>query len=164
MISEHTRTKKDFSVAILDIDFFKKINDTFGHQAGDYILKEFTKTITHNLRPYDVLGRYGGEEFMIILDWVSKETALIIVERILTDVRQKKYVYGDATICFTFSAGISDCKDAEEDFTVEKLVEKAGHLGLYRRRSAERGISEMYRATGTAFKGSGRVASAGRAG
>lgn len=125
MISEHTRTKKDFSVAILDIDFFKKINDTFGHQAGDYILKEFTKTITHNLRPYDVLGRYGGEEFMIILDWVSKETALIIVERILTDVRQKKYVYGDATICFTFSAGISDCKDAEEDFTVEKLVEKA---------------------------------------
>lgn len=62
---------------------------------------------------------------MIILDWVSKETALIIVERILTDVRQKKYVYGDATICFTFSAGISDCKDAEEDFTVEKLVEKA---------------------------------------
>lgn len=125
MISEHTRTKKDFSVAILDIDFLKKINDTFGHQAGDYILKEFTKTITHNLRPYDVLGRYGGEEFMIILDWVSKETALIIVERILTDVRQKKYVYGDATICFTFSAGISDCKDAEEDFTVEKLVEKA---------------------------------------
>ncbi len=125
MISEHTRTKKDFSVAILDIDFFKKINDTFGHQAGDYILKEFTKTITHNLRPYDVLGRYGGEEFMIILDWVSKETALIIVERILTDVRQKKYVYGDATICFTFSAGISDCKDAEEDFKVEKLVEKA---------------------------------------
>jgi len=125
MISEHTRTKKDFSVAILDIDFFKKINDTFGHQAGDYILKEFTKTITHNLRPYDVLGRYGGEEFMIILDSVSKETALIIVERILNDVRQKNYTYGDDTICFTFSAGISDCKDVEENFTVEKLVEKA---------------------------------------
>ncbi|HQF33822.1 MAG TPA: diguanylate cyclase, partial [Petrotogaceae bacterium] len=125
MISEHTRTKKDFSVAILDIDFFKKINDTFGHQAGDYILKEFTKTITHNLRPYDVLGRYGGEEFMIILDSVSKETALIIVERILNDVRQKNYIYGDDTICFTFSAGISDCKDVEENFTVEKLVEKA---------------------------------------
>ena len=125
MISEHTRTNKDFSVAILDIDFFKKINDTFGHQAGDYILREFTKTITHNLRPYDVLGRYGGEEFMIILDWVSKEPALRIVERILNDVRQKTYTYGDDTICFTFSAGISDCKDVEENFTVEKLVEKA---------------------------------------
>ena len=140
MISEHKRTNKDFSVAILDIDFFKKINDTFGHQAGDYILREFTKTITHNLRPYDVLGRYGGEEFMIIIDWVSKEPALRIVERILNDVRQKNYTYGDDTICFTFSAGISDCKDVEENFTVEKLVEKADNRLYYAKHSGRNTI------------------------
>ena len=77
---------------------------------------------------------------MIIIDWVSKEPALRIVERILNDVRQKNYIYGDDTICFTFSAGISDCKDVEENFTVEKLVEKADNRLYYAKHSGRNTI------------------------
>lgn len=126
IIAKYFRDFKVFSVCILDIDYFKKINDNYGHQAGDYILKEFTKVITKNLRYCDILGRYGGEEFIIIFDNMNKEDSELVVERILEIIRKEIFTFNDININFTFSAGISSSNEFEtKEITIDHLVEVA---------------------------------------
>lgn len=119
------RENLTFSVAILDIDRFKNINDRFGHITGDFILKEFTKDISKELRPYDLLGRFGGEEFIIILYDSDKTDSHKVISRILQKIRSKTYSYQNNDIRFTFSAGISDIYEIEGDVSNEKLIELA---------------------------------------
>lgn len=114
-IELYKRKKVIFSLAILDIDLFKKINDTYGHQAGDYILKEFAEILTCSIRAYDVVGRYGGEEFMIIFQGVNKYSSEKIVNRILTNVRNSPFVYEGEDISITFSCGIADASEFSLD-------------------------------------------------
>lgn len=76
------RKKINYSLIMIDIDHFKVINDTYGHQKGDVILRNFAKTISSELRKYDIFGRVGGEEFMIFLQDISKEEALTVAEKI----------------------------------------------------------------------------------
>jgi len=108
LIQKHKRDQSLFAVAILDIDHFKQINDTHGHLAGDMILKDFADILRHSLRSYDLLGRFGGEEFIIVFIGSTKNQAAAIIRRILKDVRQKMFIYRDANIRFTFSGGIAD--------------------------------------------------------
>ncbi len=126
VISEFLRNGKAFSVSILDIDFFKKINDEYGHIAGDFILKEFAAIISNNLRPYDLFGRYGGEEFIIVSLNSKREQSCSTIERILGLVRGKVFAYNDIEIKFTFSAGISDSPEFEKRrLTTEMIIETA---------------------------------------
>ena len=90
------------SVAMLDIDFFKKINDTYGHQIGDEILRHFANTIKSSIRKSDYIIRYGGEEFLIFLPNVIKEEAELVLYKIKKNLRPYK------DINFTFSAGIAN--------------------------------------------------------
>jgi len=89
------------SVAMLDIDFFKKINDTYGHQIGDEILKYFANTIKNSIRKSDYIVRYGGEEFLLFLPDVIKEEAKFVLYKIKKNLKPYK------DINFTFSAGIA---------------------------------------------------------
>jgi len=89
------------TIAMLDIDFFKKINDTYGHQYGDKILEHFAKTIKSVVRKSDIVIRYGGEEFLIFFPNTTKKEALIILLKIKRRLQECDYNY-------TFSAGISD--------------------------------------------------------
>ena len=115
-----------FSVTILDIDHFKQINDTYGHIAGDYILKVFTKTILSNIRKTDILARYGGEEFIIITYNSSREKTAKIIFNLLQIVRNKTYIFNNDEINFTFSAGISDVLFFNKDkITIEKIINLA---------------------------------------
>ncbi len=124
IIEEYKRTGKPFSVCILDIDHFKNINDTYGHQTGDIILKEFTKVISKNLRPYDILGRYGGEEFIVILKDADVRESHLIIRRILNIIRDKVFVISGSEISFTFSAGISNSREIDKDILiVDNLIE-----------------------------------------
>ena len=105
---------KEKVVAMLDIDFFKKINDTYGHQVGDKILAYFAKHIKNNLRKDDLIIRYGGEEFLVFMPNTTKEEAYIVLHKIknsLKDVDEIK---------FTFSAGI-----ANEGETMAEMIKKA---------------------------------------
>lgn len=126
IIEEHKRTNKIFSVSIIDIDNFKLINDTYGHVAGDFILKEFTKVMNERLRPYDILGRYGGEEFILILNHADLEKSYLILKRILNFIRNKTFLFDGNFIKLTFSAGIASCQElSENEIEIDKLVKIA---------------------------------------
>jgi len=124
IVMEFLREHKNFTVSIIDIDYFKNVNDRYGHQAGDLILAEFAGIISSNLRPYDLPGRYGGEEFIIISKNAGKVQTGSKIERILDIVRNKKFFYKENEISFTFSCGISESSEFE-NVTVAALIEAA---------------------------------------
>lgn len=100
------REKKNLSVALLDIDHFKNVNDTYGHLAGDQVLRETVKRMRSQLRPYDSLGRYGGEEFLLILPGCDKDGAVRQAERLRTSVCEKSIDTSGGIIHLTISAGL----------------------------------------------------------
>ncbi len=107
---EFMRVKRypaDLSLAMLDIDFFKKINDTYGHQFGDYVLKQVANLVNGSFRKTDMIYRYGGEEFVIILTETPIENALIPLERLREKVESFKFNYNGQETNVTISIGLS---------------------------------------------------------
>lgn len=102
------RYNEPLSLIIVDIDFFKKINDTCGHIVGDIILREFAQVLSKNIRGTDYIGRWGGEEFLIILPRISQENAMITAEN-LRKVIENNHFHNNLRI--TASFGIYECKD-----------------------------------------------------
>jgi diguanylate cyclase (GGDEF)-like protein len=117
-----------FSVIQMDIDHFKKINDTYGHAVGDEVLKAFTLTCQEALRESDVLGRIGGEEFSIILPETEKEGALIVAERIRRSIAELKVDENDQRIHFTVSSGVTNLRP--DDRGIEAVLRR-GDEALY---------------------------------
>ncbi len=102
------RYKTPLSVALLDLDYFKKVNDTYGHQAGDCVLKEVTGTIKHMLRKTDIVFRYGGEEVIILMPETDKYKASLPFERIRKAIEAKEIKFNGNIIKTTISVGIVD--------------------------------------------------------
>ncbi|WMM24868.1 diguanylate cyclase [Tissierella sp. MB52-C2] len=126
IIDNYKRVKNPFSLVILDIDFFKEINDSYGHQAGDYILTNFANIVNQNIRSYDIFGRYGGEEFILLLPDTDKENAYILVKRILNIIRNKPFIYEDISIKLTFSSGIIESSEISLDkISMDELIKIA---------------------------------------
>lgn len=123
--SEFKRTGKTFSVAILDIDHFKNVNDQYGHQAGDYVLVELSRIIEKALRSYDLFGRYGGEEFIMVFPETKKINICQKMEFILDIIRNTKFKFNGDEISITFSCGVADSNETIEDFSVDKIIETA---------------------------------------
>jgi len=117
------RYKKDnFSIMMFDIDHFKKINDTYGHLAGDFILKEFVKIIKQNIRESDILGRYGGEEFILILPNTKVSGAMKLATRIKETVEEHDFEFNKTILKITVSIGITS---ASLNDSVESLIQRA---------------------------------------
>ena len=100
------RFASSFSLYLLDLDHFKNINDTFGYQAGDQVLKNLAVQLQKDLRSSDFIVRYGGEEFLIVLPGASMADASVIMDRIRRRVEKHNLEYGSYTIQYTFSGGI----------------------------------------------------------
>jgi diguanylate cyclase (GGDEF)-like protein len=98
-----------------DIDHFKAINDTYGHLAGDQILQEVAKRLKGTLRPYDVIGRFGGEEFLVMLPHSAMADAEAVAERLRQIISQAPYDVGGKAIAVTASFGVAHCQDAKDD-------------------------------------------------
>lgn len=137
------RTKRyatPFSLLMLDIDHFKRINDEFGHQAGDTVLKEIAKVLVKNLREIDTASRYGGEEFMVILSNTEKKDAMYVAERMRISFENSKYPdIGNNKI--TVSIGCSGVPDKFID-NEEKLI-RCTDLALYRAKQNGRNRLEI---------------------
>lgn len=120
------RYGKPISIILLDIDYFKKINDSYGHLSGDMALRELAKMLKKHLRLVDVVARYGGEEFAIMLPETVKEEALPVAERIRKDVEGTAFKGEKKTIRFTISAGVEDTKNpkVKKSEDVVRLADK----------------------------------------
>ena len=124
---EFLRTRRyggDLTISIIDIDFFKKINDTYGHLCGDYVLKEVAYIIMDNFRKTDFVFRYGGEEFVVLLTETNLEQSKIPMERLRKSVENYKFSYDGQDIRLTISAGVA-CNKAESTQEFLSCADKA---------------------------------------
>jgi len=124
------RTKRSFTTVILDVDDFKKINDTYGHLSGDMILKQLAGFLAKNLRGSDVIGRYGGEEFLLIMPETSKDNAFLVVDRLRSAIAAEEMQVIDGEKV-RISVSIGGATFPEDGTSSEDLLVKADER-LYR--------------------------------
>ena len=131
------RERSSLSVALLDIDNFKRINDTYGHQAGDQALQLVASIAQQSIRPYDSLGRWGGEEFLMMLVNTTLEEARAVSERVRMAIASTPLTLaGSRPISITVSIGVASC-EGSGCRPLEQLVQEAD-LALYRAKAAGR--------------------------
>ncbi|CCY63394.1 diguanylate cyclase (GGDEF domain) [Clostridium sp. CAG:967] len=123
-VEQSKRYNNNFSLIIIDIDFFKKFNDTFGHQSGDAVLRQVAQTLKRNVRATDIVCRYGGEEMSIILPNTSKEEAQSTAEKICHRVADRKFkLAGDKETNVTISLGVATFPNDGD--TASKIIDAA---------------------------------------
>jgi diguanylate cyclase (GGDEF)-like protein len=137
------RYRNTLSCLLLDIDHFKQVNDRFGHDAGDQVLKEVARRIVAGLREVDLAARYGGEEFAILLPHTSKTDAKIVAERLLSNLRKQPFTFGSERVLITASVGCAGNTDVTTG-QADDLV-KAADLALYEAKNGGRNAVVMYR-------------------
>ncbi len=129
------RTDARATIALADLDHFKIVNDTYGHNAGDQVLSVAAARMLDGIRSYDQLFRYGGEEFLVLLDDAEPETTLMILERLRMSLEEAPISIGDGievTVTASFGAA-----EINKDETIEKTIERAD-AALYRAKEAGR--------------------------
>jgi two-component system cell cycle response regulator len=142
--SAHARRhKRPFSLVIVDIDHFKLVNDTYGHEDGDRVLKHVADLITASLREDDIACRYGGEEFVLLLRATPGTAARVVANRLRTAFQSKGIHLGDKKEerHITFSGGVSSA-DERNNFNCEGIVDRADKA-LYRAKRGGRNRVEM---------------------
>ncbi len=128
------RTRRPLTLLLLDIDHFKRINDTHGHAAGDAVLRHFGLLATATLRTGDHVGRVGGEEFAVLFPDMRSDAVLDVAERLLDSVRRTPCAHGGSTMSYTFSAGVADWMPGE---SLQAFFERADRK-LYASKAAGR--------------------------
>lgn len=136
-IRHYKRRQKPFSVTLLDLDYFKRVNDQLGHMSGDYVLVQFAAFLEQNMRHTDVLARYGGEEFIILMPETEAVTAKEIIERLSEAWVARPLVepYHEKKLTVTFSAGIAQFGQSYRD---ENELIQAADKALYAAKEAGR--------------------------
>jgi len=114
-IARAQRHQRSLSLVMLDIDHFKKINDTYGHLAGDYVLREMASALKTRIRKEECFARYGGEEFVLALPEASHENTLFLADKLRKIVEQHPFVFEGKRIGVTFSAGVVDLKASHDN-------------------------------------------------
>ena len=124
-VQELVRAKRynhPMSVLMMDIDHFKKVNDMYGHNCGDEVLQKAAQIFKKTSREIDIIGRYGGEEFVVILPNTNEENALLVAERIRERIANEPIPFNGQNVDLTISLGVALFR---EDDTLDKLVDRA---------------------------------------
>lgn len=130
------RKQAGLSLAMVDIDHFKRVNDTYGHLCGDEVLREVSSRLAASLRPYDAVGRFGGEEFLVVMAECSDAEARAVGARLCACVSERPIAWHDDSISLTVSVGVATAYDTK-GLSVENLIRVADDA-LYRAKSAGR--------------------------
>lgn len=139
--TKQKRSKGNISFVMMDIDHFKRVNDTYGHLSGDLVLKNISEVITKSLRSCDVAGRYGGEEFSVILTDMNREVVLQLCERVRQSIESHEFNIGRECIKITVSIGVY-YKSPEDYITTSEMIKKADEA-LYRVKESGRNKVEL---------------------
>jgi two-component system, cell cycle response regulator len=137
------RNPKGMSLLMCDIDFFKKVNDTYGHMAGDFALNYVAKTIKDTIRNEDVLARYGGEEFIVILRETDEEGAFLLADRIRKNVCTQPVDFEDNKISVSISIGVASLEDKSIDST-QSLLAAADEMLYVSKNSGRNKVSSLH--------------------
>lgn len=144
--SHSKRSKEPFALAMIDLDFFKKYNDNYGHLAGNVALQELARVIRKVIRPSDFAARFGGEEFVVILPGLDREQARTVIERLRQTVAEMPFRGSKGRVDegvsllekeITVSAGLTDYGDSDINISPDELVKEADDL-LYLAKEAGR--------------------------
>jgi diguanylate cyclase (GGDEF)-like protein len=133
--SRFQRTGEAFSLLVLDLDHFKGINDTFGHEAGDDALRKFVQAVRANLREEDIFARTGGDEFRLLLPGTPQSGAMSLAERIRGEVNRVNLQAPSAGVTLSMSAGL--CGSRPDDKDIDDIVRRAD-AALYQAKAAGR--------------------------
>ncbi len=128
------RSEDSFCICVIDIDHFKRINDTYGHSEGDVVLRTFARAAGKFIRSTDLLGRWGGEEFLLLLPQTSIDLAQMCLQRIKAELEHTAFDGLAADVRITFSAGIAQYRAGE---AINQLIERADHA-MYAAKNAGR--------------------------
>ena len=140
-IERSTRNKKSFSIVLADIDHFKRVNDTRGHDCGDEVLKKIGRTFLSVIRKQDQVSRWGGEEFMFLLPETSSRGALTLAEKVRGVIENSTFQCGENVFSsITLSFGIADFSGAHD---IDTLIKQAD-IALYEGKNSGRNKSVVY--------------------
>jgi diguanylate cyclase len=132
------RKETPLSVSLLDVDNFKKLNDQFGHKTGDEALIHLVSVVRQCLRPTDFLGRYGGEEFLILMPDTEQAEAVEAVTRLQRNLTRNFFLAGDQKILITFSAGVAQFLPGESS---EEAIKRADEAMYFAKRSGKNRVA-----------------------
>ena len=138
------RSRQKSTLVMFDIDHFKKVNDTYGHQAGDEVIRIVSGMLLETIREVDIAGRYGGEEFCIVLLGTDNNGGVIFAERLREAVEATEVFYEDQLIKFTISLGVSEISENINSHT--EWLEQADKA-LYESKEGGRNRTTLYNKT-----------------
>jgi diguanylate cyclase len=122
------RQNSQLCLALLDIDNFKKLNDSLGHAAGDAALVHLTKVVQETIRPHDTLARYGGEEFVVLLPDTPIENAVSAMVRVQRELTRRFFLHNNDKVLITFSCGVAELGESEDPFDALKRADAGMYL------------------------------------
>ena len=125
VIREFAKLGEPFCLLVVDIDHFKKFNDQYGHKAGDRVLRAVSEAVQEGLRASDLVFRYGGEEFVVILDGIKLDNAVKLAEKIRKGVEKEYFVDKDQKMKVTVSIGIACVQEGDTELTLFERADKA---------------------------------------
>ena len=133
-MSRCARHGRALSLVLFDIDHFKKINDTYGHLAGDYVLREMAAALKSRIRKEECFARYGGEEFALVLPETGHENTVFLADKLRKIIEQHQFVFEGKHIPATFSAGVCDLEGSHDSAlafikTADARLYEAKHRG-----------------------------------
>jgi diguanylate cyclase (GGDEF)-like protein len=133
-MSRCSRHGRALSLVLFDIDHFKKINDAYGHLAGDYVLRELATALKSRIRKEECFARYGGEEFCLVLPETGHENTVYLADKMRKIIEQHHFVFEGKRIPVTFSAGVADLETTHDSAlafikTADERLYEAKHRG-----------------------------------